>query len=346
MPLKITSRDLHRAVDAGILQPGQDLTLLAWLQERPEQQASFQLAHVAYYFGALLIIAAMGWLLNEAWLGIGDHALLVIAAMYMTLFTLAGRSLWQRGLHIPGGLLGAVAVSLTPLLVFAIERLSGLWVLGDQQDDYHSYYTLVQGGWLVMEVATLLVGLAMLRLLPFPFIVMPMAIALWFMSMDLTEVLYGERFDWVQRQVVSMWFGLVVIVAALWVDGRTEKDYAFWGYLAGLAAFWGGLSLMDSGSEWGKAAYCLINLSLMGLAVLLRRPLFMVFGAFGVAGYLGYLSYHVFSDSLLFPLVLTFIGMGLIALGIAYQKHREALTGALRANLPSGLLRLLPALRR
>ena len=170
MPLNISSGELRRAVDAGLLLPGRDLALLAWLQERPEQQASFQLAHVAYYFGALLIIAAMGWLLNEAWLGIGDHALLVIAAMYMTLFTLAGRSLWQRGLHIPGGLLGAVAVSLTPLLVFAIERLSGLWVLGDQQDDYHSYYTLVQGGWLVMEVATLLVGLAMLRLLPFPLV--------------------------------------------------------------------------------------------------------------------------------------------------------------------------------
>jgi hypothetical protein len=346
MALKISSKDLQRAVEVGILQPGQDQALLAWLQQRPDHEASFQLSHVAYYFGALLIIAAMGWLLNEAWLGIGDPALLVITATYMTLFTLAGRSLWQRGLQIPGGLLGAVAVSLTPLLIFAIERLTGLWVQGDQQDDYQHYYTLVQGGWLAMEVATLVAGLAMLRLLPFPFIVMPMAIALWFMSMDLTEVLYGEAFKWADRCVVSVWFGLAVLVVALWVDGRTEKDFAFWGYLAGLLAFWGGLSLMDSDSEWSKAAYCLINLGLMGLAVLLRRPLFMVFGALGVAGYLGYLSYHVFGDSLLFPLVLTLIGLGLIALGIAYQKRREALTGALRANLPAGLLRYLPALRR
>jgi CHASE2 domain-containing sensor protein len=67
---------------------------------------------------------------------------------------------------------------------------------------------------------------------------------------------------------------------------------------------------MDSGSELGKA-YCLINMGLMGMAVLLRRPVFMVFGAMGVAAYLGYLSYEVFADSLLFPVVVTLIGLGL-----------------------------------
>ncbi|SDH62841.1 DUF2157 domain-containing protein [Pseudomonas panipatensis] len=346
MSIRIETEDLARAVSAGVLQPGQDQRLLEFLRQQPETRASFQLAHVAYYFGAVLIIAAMGWLLNEAWMGIGDVALLLVAGLYMALFTLAGRNLWQRGLPIPGGLLGAVAVSLTPLLVFAGERLIGLWPFDDSQGDYHSYYLWVQSGWLAMEVATLLVGLAMLRLLPFPFIVMPMAIALWFMSMDLSEALYGSAFSWEERRWVSLWFGLLVILASLWVDGRTRRDYAFWGYLAGLAAFWGGLSLMDSGSEWGKAAYGLINLGLMGLAVLLRRPLFMVFGALGVAGYLGYLSYEVFRDSLLFPVLLTLVGLLLIALGIAYQKHRDSLTASLRARLPESLQAFLPALRR
>jgi hypothetical protein len=90
----------------------------------------------------------------------------------------------------------------------------------------------------------------------------------------------------------------------------------------------------------------LINLGLMGLAVLLRRPLFMVFGALGVAGYLGHLSYEVFRDSLLFPVLLTLVGLLLIALGIAYQKHRDSLTASLRARLPESLQAFLPALRR
>lgn len=343
---RFDARDLARAVSAGVLQPGQDQALLAFLRQQPESRASFQLAHVAFYLGALLIMGAMGWLLTEAWMRIGDGALLAIALLYIGGITLFALSLQRRNQPVAAGVLAAVAVSIVPLAVFAIERLAGWWPLDDAQGDYHQYYTYVQGSWLAMEAATVLAGLLMLRLIPFPFIVMPIAVALWFMSMDLSEWFHGDLFSWEQRRTVSLWFGLGLLLVFLMIDGRTRRDYAFWGYLAGLAAFWGGLTLMDSGSEWGKALYCLINLGLMGLAVLLRRPVFMVFGAMGVAAYLGYLSYEVFADSLLFPVILTLIGLGVIGLGVLYQKRREALSEQLRAQLPERLLQLLPALRR
>ncbi|QXI38946.1 DUF2157 domain-containing protein [Pseudomonas xantholysinigenes] len=343
---RFDARDLARAVGAGILQPGQDQALLDFLRRQPQSGGSFQLAHVAFYFGALLIMGAMGWLLTEAWMTLGDGALLTIALVYIGGITLFALSLQRRGQPIAAGVLAAVAVSIVPLAVFAIERLAGWWPLDDAQGDYHQYYTYVQGGWLAMEAATVLAGLLMLRLVPFPFIVMPIAVALWFMSMDLSEWFYGELFSWEQRRTVSLWFGLGLLLVFVVIDGRTERDYAFWGYLAGLAAFWGGLTLLDSGSEWGKFLYCLINLGLMGLAVLLRRPVFMVFGAMGVAAYLGYLSYEVFADSLLFPVVLTVIGLGVIGLGVLYQKNREALSERLRARIPASLRDWLPALHR
>ncbi|AIL59701.1 DUF2157 domain-containing protein [Pseudomonas alkylphenolica] len=346
MAERFDAKDLARAVSAGVLNPGQDQALLEFLKHQPSTQASFQLAHVAFYLGALLIMAAMGWLLNEAWMRIGDSALLLIAVAYIAVLTLGGLFMQRRGQIIPAGVLGAVAVSIVPLAVFAVERLTGFWPLDDTQTGYHNYYTYVQGGWLLMEAATVVAGLLMLRVIPFPFIVMPIALALWFMSMDLSEWFYGHTFNWEQRLAVSLWFGLVVLAVFLVIDGRTRQDFAFWGYLAGLLAFWLGLSLMESDSQLGKAFYCLINLGLMGLAVLLRRPMFMVFGAMGVAAYLGYLSYEVFEDSLLFPLILSLIGLGVIALGLLYQRHREDLSRRLRALLPKGLEQLLPGLRR
>lgn len=346
MTERFDAKDLAQAEHAGILQPGQAQALLSFLQQQPQSRGSFQLAHVAFYFGALLIMGAMGWLLTEAWMRVGDWALLMIAVLYITLLTLFAVGLQRRDQPMAGGVLGAVAVSIVPLAVFAIERLLGWWPLDDAQTDYHQYYTYVQGGWLLMEAATVVAGLLMLRLIPFPFIVMPIALALWFMSMDLSEWFYGSPFSWEQRRIVSLWFGLALLLVFLVVDGRTRRDYAFWGYLAGLAAFWGGLTLMDSGSELGKALYCLINFGLMAVAVLLRRPVFMVFGAMGVAAYLGYLSYEVFAESLLFPLVLTLIGLGVIGLGVLYQQHRQTLSKRLRAQLPSSLLQLLPGLRR
>ncbi|MCP1623114.1 DUF2157 domain-containing protein [Pseudomonas nitroreducens] len=345
MSLKITADDLRRAVTDGILQPGQDQTLLDWLSREPTTRGDLNLANTAYYFGALLVMGALGWLLTDAWMSVGDVALLSISLIYMLLFTLTGRSLWSRGLRIPGGLLGAVAVSLTPLVVFAIERMTGLWPMDDTQTSYHDYYQWVQGGFLAMEVATVLVGLLMLRLLPFPFVMLPIAIALWFMSMDLCGVLYPDGFTWYVRYEISLYFGLVLLLTSLLIDGRTRQDFAFWGYLVGLLAFCGGLSQLDNGSQWGGAIYCLINLGLMALAVALRRTVFMVFGGIGIWGYLGYLSYSVFQDSLMFPIILTLLGLALIALGIAYSKLRELLTSNLRSGLPDSLLRYIPALR-
>ena len=343
---RIDAKDLARAVQAGILQPGQDLALLAFLRTQPQSRGRLQVAHVAFYLGALIIMGALGWLLTEAWMSIGDWALLAISVLYIILLTLLALRLQHRAQPVAGGVLAAVAVSIVPLAVFAIERLTGWWPLDDAQSAYHQYYTYVQGGWLAMEAATVLAGLLMLRLIPFPFIMMPIAVALWFMSMDLSEWFYGSPFSWEQRRTVSLWFGLAMLLVFLLVDGRTREDYAHWGYLAGLAAFWGGLTLMDSGSELGKALYCLINLVLMGVAVLLRRPVFMVFGALGVAAYLGYLSYEVFAESLLFPLLLSLIGLGVIGLGLLYQKRREQFSQSLRGCLPDALLAALPALRR
>jgi len=345
MSIKVDREQLARAVNAGVLNQGQDQALIAFLQSESQTRASFQLSHVAYYFGALLIMGAMGWLMNEAWEQMGDVALLSITLVYMALFLLTARHLWQRELRIPGGVLGAVVVSLTPLAVFTFTRLTGLWPFDTPKGGYHGFYVWVNASFLLMEAATVVVGLLVLRLLPFPFITLPMAVALWFMSMDLTEAVMGE-ITYQGRKLVSLCFGFNLLLVSLLVDGRSKQDFAFWGYLAGLAAFWGGLSSMNSDSELGKAFYCLINIGLMGCAVLLRRPVFMVFGALGVAGYLGHLSYKVFADSLLFPFVLTLLGLGLIALGIAWQKRREQWTQRLRGHLPAELLTFLPALRR
>nr|NLU58491.1 DUF2157 domain-containing protein [Pseudomonas sp. BIGb0427] len=345
MTERFDAKDLARAVSAGVLNPGQDQALLEFLKRQPQSQASFQLTHVAFYFGALLIMAAMGWLLSEAWMRVGDSALLLVSLIYIGVLTLGALLMQRRGQVIPcwrtccGGGEHRTAGSVCGA---ATQRFLAT---GQRPGNYHNYYTYVQDGWLLMEAATILAGLLMLRLIPFPFIVMPIAVALWFMSMDLSEWFYGEAFDWNQRRTVSLWFGLATLLVFLVIDGRTRQDYAFWGYLAGLLAFWLGLPLLDTDSEWDKALYGLINLGLMGIALLLRRPLFMVFGGMGVAMYLGYLSYEVFAESLLFPVVLTLIGLGVIGLGLFYQKHREALSSRLQARLPQGLLKLLPGLR-
>jgi hypothetical protein len=140
-------------------------------------------------------------------------------------------------------------------------------------------------------------------------------------------------------------FGVGTLVIAYLVDKSTKDDYAFWLYLFGLAAFWGGLSLMDSGGAWSRLGYCFINLILIAASTLLNRRVFAVFGSFGVAGYLSYLAFRLFKDSLFLPMALTVIGVGVIMATVAYQRNRARIDEYIVGVLPDGFMRLLPAER-
>jgi uncharacterized membrane protein (UPF0136 family) len=194
-----------------------------------------------------------------------------------------------------------------------------------------------------MELATLAAGGVALRFVRFPFLTAPLAFTLWYMSMDLTPLLFGRtEFREPQQLWVSVVFGAVVLVAAYLVDRRTRDDYAFWLYLFGLASFWGGLSMMDSGGPWSRFGYCVLNLLLIAVSTLLNRRAFAVFGSFGVAGYLSYLAFRLFKDSLFLPMALTVIGVGIIMATVAYQRNRTGIDAHIVSVLPARLRRLLP----
>jgi hypothetical protein len=277
------------------------------------------------------------------WERFGGGGILAISLSYAVAFAVAGGLLWRhKDLKVPGGLLVTAAVCMAPLAVYGFESTTGLWLQG-MPGEYADFYDYIEGGWFPMEITTVAAGLVALRFYRFPFLTAPVAFALWFMSMDLTPLVYGSSYYEAQGyQTVSLVFGLVVLVGAYLVDRRTEEDYAFWGYLFGMFAFWGGLTLLEGGSELDWFFYGLINAGLILLSVLLQRRVFVVFGALGVFGYVGHLAWEIFEDSLLFPFVLSAAGLAIIALGILYAKNRDKIEGAVVRTIPTNIRRLLP----
>lgn len=174
--------------------------------------------------------------------------------------------------------------------------------------------------------------------------IMPLAVTLWYMSMDVAAMIAGGGWlDYELRALVSLYFGLLMVLLAFWVDFRTvgKADYAFWLYLFGVMAFWGGLTAQESESEVSKFLYFLINLLMIGAGVLITRRVFVVFGAIGACFYLGYLAFDVFEDSWFFPVALSAIGLGIIYLGVVWQKNEQAIAHKARSVLPVQLREFL-----
>jgi hypothetical protein len=346
--MQIEREDLDEAVRHHLVDPQQAAELWAFLDARARAptQGRFNGINVAYYLGALIVIAAMGWLMNLGWESFGGAGIFAISALYAVCFVLAARTLYAKtDTRIPGGLLYTVAVCMTPLVVYGFERWTGLWVQADP-GAYRGFFPWIRGGWFAMEAATVLAGLFALRKVKFPFLVAPIALVLWFMSMDaVPALLHAEPWNGNLMRQVSIVFGLGMLFVAFQVDHRTKDDYAFWLYLFGMAAFWGAVTSMDSGNELARLGYCALNAGFIVASVLLHRRVLLVFGAIGVNLYLGHLAFRVFEHSKLFPVVLTLLGLSIIALAVGYQRNRDHIDAHVAAWIPEWLTALLPPAR-
>jgi hypothetical protein len=340
-----SSSDLRAAAEAGIITPAQLDSLLAFLgaepRARPPQpdRPRFDVVHVLWYAGALIVMAAMGLFSTLAFSRMGGLALTATALVYGALAALAGHYLWTvQKLRTPGGLLIAVAVSMAPLAVYGIQD-----ALGFDRPDAMRGFLWGKGNWVFMETAAIAASAVALRFYRFPFLTFIMALALWFLSMDLAQWIAGKPHDWETARQMSIWFGLGVIVAAMLVNARQRSgDFAYWLYLFGVIAFWGGITAAADGGALERTLYCAMNVAFLFIAVFLGRQAFAVFGAIGIAIYLGDLANRVFKDSMLFPFALSLIGIAIIALGLWYYRRQDAINAWFDGALPAPLRRLRP----
>lgn len=357
MQIKISEDDLKWAASNGTISEEQAGALWRLLLENANLatggplepdggRSKFDFAHLAYYVGAGLVIFALAWALAISWEPFGPWGILLISGAYAVAFVLAGRQLWHKqSLKTPGGLLIAIAVCLTPLICYALERITNVWPQGDP-GSYQGFHFQIKGSWLVMEAATVIASMVALRYFRFPFLTAPAAFALWYMSMDYTPLLWGgpETDCWQTRALVSQAFGLIMTFTGYWLDLKRKdyRDFGFWFYLFGIASFWGGLATMQKFGEVGEFLSLLVYVAMMYLSVLLRRKVLLVFGSIGVAGYLSHLAWSVFHDSLMFPIVLTGVGIAIIAGGVSLQRNRLKVEAAIQQAVPDELRQFLP----
>lgn len=100
--MSITESDIESLLRDGVIDSATATRLREWAAERRDSDgavvdpaprgSSFDLAHTAYYVGALVIMFALGWFAIEAWQRYGGWPLAVVALAYASLFILLSSS--------------------------------------------------------------------------------------------------------------------------------------------------------------------------------------------------------------------------------------------------------------
>jgi hypothetical protein len=345
--MKITLKSLDRAVDSGLITQAQADQLWQFLAANTEDTSSFRLTQVLYYLGGCITLGALTFFMTESWSRFSGSGLLVISLIYAGI-ALALAEFFSRRWHlpIPAGIMASLVVVLTPLIVVGLQSTLGWTSVWQTYPSYYSqiFETRVDGRWLYSELASLAVAIAMLWRYRLPFLVMPMAMTLWFISIDFAPLLFGASIELGTGDLaISMGFGLLFLIIAFWTDLRTrhDRDFAFWLYLVGVFTFWSALWAEQVNHHVPCIVDLGINLLMILLGAVLARRVFTIFGGIGVAWRLGVLASTTFENSLLFSLALTLIGLAFIGLGILWQRYETALSTRLRRGLPVTVQELL-----
>ncbi|MDC8831365.1 DUF2157 domain-containing protein [Alteromonas gilva] len=340
--MKITRKNLDDAVVENIITAEQAVKLHNYLASLPSTGPTFNFTNVLYYLGGLIAIGAMTLFMNLGWEAFGGWGIFFISLAYAGIGLILAGIFQEKGYAIPAGICATFSVSLTPLAVYGLQQALGLW---PDESVYREYHKYIKWHWLYMELATLIVGLIVVWRYKYPFLVMPIAVTTWYMSMDVAVMIMGDYYDFEFRALVTMYFGILMIFGAFWIDIRSQSriDYAFWLYILGVMAFWGGMTAQDSDSEISKFIYFCVNLFMIIAGVVIVRRVFVVFGALGSCLYLGHLAQEVFEDSWLFPMTLTAIGLLIVYLGVVWQKNEKALAEKARSLLPDKIKKFIEA---
>jgi hypothetical protein len=346
--ITIKQFDLESAAVNRLIDPGQIGALWQHLEAAASsarvgsdtETAHFSFDHLLYYFGGLIAIGALSLFTTLGFSTMGFPFLLIVAVGYCVLFLALTEMLLNRKLTIPAGIMGCLAIVMVPMAVFAMQNLMGLFASNsygaNKYSDYHNY---IDWRWIIMELATLAAAALVLFRYRLTFIMMPVAVTCWYMSMDVAAMLMENGSGYGVRRTVAVVVGLLMIVASLVIDRRNHRypDFGFWLCLFGAFSFWAGVSWSDSDIWWHKHVYGALSVGMVFSGALLQRRVFTILGALSFAGYLGYLSYQVFENSLLFPIVLSAIGLGIVAFGIWWTKREDAIINMLGGFLPQWL---------
>jgi hypothetical protein len=258
------------------------------------------------WIGTLLLIGAHAWWSTQGYESLGIGVVLVLTLVWQVGFLGAAEWARRRGAVVLEAGFATIVAFYTPLTAYSIERALGFHFRGH---DFHDFYPWVSGGWIWMELAAIGVSLLLVRRYRRPFLVLPLTLFTGFLAMDGgTRALGGWQHEQDVQHVVLV-VGVAMLAAAVALDYRGWRRFAFWPHLASVwLVAWGIDGLCD-----GRHV----------LAVFLAAAVALVLGIWlartthlAAAGLLGWAGIGLSAHGAAFPFLLMLGGLAFVGFAI------------------------------
>ncbi len=305
---------------------------------------------VAYHLGALMVLFAGAYFLLDRWVALRPGGVLLVSLLYAVAFTTAAVLFRRRGFRLAEGVSATLVVVMVPVIAWALANLAGVWAPYDVRIPIRPPGGAAwdSGRWLIPQLSTIAAALIAVRLVRYPLVVAPAAFAAWSITIPLTELAFGLTLGGFMVARVSLLVGTLLIAAGYVVDRRSATgSWAFWIYLFGAIATF--IGMVQTASDFPAVRHLspLVSLAAVALSLRIGQRLFLVAGVLGLVLYLGHLAFDVFAGTVLFPVALAALGLGIIVATVWMQRSYPRLAARVGASagaahrVPGGLLTLL-----
>jgi hypothetical protein len=292
-----------------------------------EARRGFTSVSVAYTVGALLVVFALAWFLVDRWKDLGTAAILATSLGYAAAFATTAIALRRRGFRVAAALVATLAVCMTPVWSFGILRLIGEWPPPVARDPLVAYEPYMATRWMVLELATLGVALAVVRHVRSSVLAVPIAAAFVALLIHVGQALGNPRFAWYVGPYYLAAAACLVLAIAYLVDRHQpeREDYALSLYVAGeLLLLFAHFSLWRFLGAW-RHALPVTAAAFLIAALYLRRRVLLAGAGVAALGYLTYLSFDVFRRVVALPVALAGLGLVVIVATVWAQRRFPAL---------------------
>ena len=343
----VDEAELERWVQDGLITPEQKQRILAAAAEVPRAVAAeprrFDMATVAYYLGGLLIFFAYATLVGFQWQEMSDEARLTASAVSVVGMGGIGLYLRQLGFRLGGELLLLAASAAVPLTIHSIQAALGLWPDVLEEDfTYGDFIGQVTPSWVALDVASLAVVAVALVLLRVPLLTLTTGALAYFLLLDgavWLDVQIGGSTIWgnLESSLVGIG-GVALALVGFLAEGRTQRNYSFWFYAAGLV---GMLSALVDGADVATrnlagflftlagAVWIAAGIYLQSLPdAAARRANYLVFHLFGLGSIVVGLGWLAVAADDVIPLGLLYLAASLALLALSVWLQRLLFTAA------------------
>jgi hypothetical protein len=279
----------------------------------------FDPPNVLWYFGAISATVTANAVLADT--GDTHRGLWIFVVALAFLGGAAGLCAWalRLGWWVPGGVLATSAVALVPAVAVGFEHLIGVW---PKDPEATTAFRGFEGYVFAPAAVTVAAGLIAFSLVPFGFVLLPVAVAAAFGIQFLLPV-FVDHPSVGDNMTTLLVTGAAFVVIGMLLDARGFRSAAFWWHVVGLFAIGNGLVYYvgvnpllpgDHSAVWAWVTMLVVGTTLVVAAFPVGRA---TWAAYGVAGVYAPLLHYVneASGAWRVPLLMVFIGVGLMFVG-------------------------------